>query len=71
MTIEFKEEKVFGENLNNFSNLFTLEAEGAEDLASQIKNIKFPVTIISIVTKGTRFYAFLNASRPVTKKKVK
>ena len=69
-TSEFKADSNLGDSLNQYTGLTVLEADGAEELASVIKSIKFPIDIISIVTKGSRFYAFIKSSRPI-KKKVK
>lgn len=70
MSIEFQSDQQLGDTLNNYSKLQTLVDETEEGLAGQIRQIKFPIDIISIVTKGNRFYCFFNASR-VLKKKIK
>ena len=69
MTSEFKIEADLGDNLNNYSGMTVIEADDPETLASLIKKIKFPITIIQIIAKGNRVYAFINSSRPIRKKK--
>jgi hypothetical protein len=70
MTTKFDVETELGDSLNNFSKLQTLESDDAEDLTNQIRQIKFPIAIVQIVAKGTRFYCFFNATR-IVKKKIK
>lgn len=71
MTSEFKVEANLGNNISAYSGLDVVEAEGAIELASLLKQIKFPFNIVQICVKGTRFYAFINSSRPIKKKVVK
>jgi len=69
MTSEIKIEQELGDNLNNFSGLTVLEADDPESLASLIRKIRCQISIVQIVAKGNRIYAFVNANRPLKKKK--
>ena len=69
-TSKFQVEKELGENLNNFSGISVIEAQDAVELASLISKIKFPISIVSIVVKGNRFYAFVNSQRPIKRRKI-
>lgn len=71
MTSELQGSNTIGENFNQLSKLVVLEANGAEELASLIRQIKAPIEVISIVTQGARFYAFINSNVKITKKPVK
>lgn len=68
MTSEVKvDSSEIGDNLSLHSGLQVIKSETIEDLTSLLKSIKFPFTIVTIGNNAnlTRFYAVINASRPI------
>lgn len=68
MSSEFKvDSDNLGDNLNSFIGLEVIKADSAEELATIIKSIKFPINIVHIGNNATmtRFYAIVNSSRKI------
>lgn len=58
-----------GDNLSGI-NIEFLQGESADDLKSQLDQIRIPYKIFSIYAQGNRHFAWINTSIPI-KKKVK
>lgn len=56
-------------SLNPYQSLEVIESDSAQDLIVTLKAIRTPVKIINIVSKGTKFYAFVMGD--VRKKELK
>jgi len=54
-----------GDNLSHHKNLQVITASTASELATVLRDIQLPFSIISIYAQGARHYAWIVPSRPV------
>lgn len=60
-----------GDNLTSYPNLDFLEANGPVQLKEQLDQIRLPYKIIAIYAAGSRHYAWVTLTKPITKVKKK